>query len=188
MTVVQTGAIAAVAFVFGDYAQQILPLGDDRAGDLRRARRARAHGAQPRRHAAGKNAAEGAERGAHDRARGDRPGGADSPGEETRPPSEPGPAAFGLAMIFVLLTYGGWNEAAYIAGEVRDARRNMLRILVVGILVITALYLLVNLGYLNAALGLGGMRDSPAVAADVLRSRRARAAPRRSPSSSASRR
>ena len=37
-------------------------------------------------------------------------------------------------MIFVLLTYGGWNEAAYLAGEVRDARRNMTKILVIGVL------------------------------------------------------
>src|SRR5262245_61070397 len=36
--------------------------------------------------------------------------------------AEPPRAAFGLAMIFVLLTYGGWNEAAYISGEVREAR------------------------------------------------------------------
>src|SRR4030067_835028 len=50
-------------------------------------------------------------------------------------------------MIFVLLTYGGWNEAAYIAGEGRDPQRNILRILVGGILAITAIYLLVNLGY-----------------------------------------
>src|SRR5207249_12317237 len=76
--------------------------------------------------------------------------------------------SFGLAMIFVLLTYGGWNEAAYLGGEVRDARRNMIRILVGGILAVTVLYLLVNLGYL-AALGLGGMRQSRAVAADVMR-------------------
>jgi APA family basic amino acid/polyamine antiporter len=71
-------------------------------------------------------------------------------------------------MIFVLFTYGGWNEAAYLAGEVRDARRNMGRILVWGIVAVTALYLLVNLGYL-AALGLDGIRDSKAVAADVMR-------------------
>ena len=71
-------------------------------------------------------------------------------------------------MIFVLLTYGGWNEAAYLGGEVRDARRNMLRVLVTGILVVTALYLLVNAGYL-AALGLDGMKNSKAVAADVMR-------------------
>jgi amino acid transporter len=75
---------------------------------------------------------------------------------------------FGLAMIFVLFAFGGWNEAAYLAGEVRDARRNMLKILVIGILGVTALYLLVNVAYL-LALGLGGMRASKAVAADLMR-------------------
>lgn len=77
-------------------------------------------------------------------------------------------SSFGLAMVFVLLTYGGWNEAAYLAGEVEDARRNMRHILVGGTAVVTVLYLLVNLSYL-AALGLDGMSQSNAVAADVLR-------------------
>ncbi|HEX7053314.1 MAG TPA: APC family permease, partial [Burkholderiales bacterium] len=85
-----------------------------------------------------------------------------------KPASGAGQGSFGLAMIFVLLTYGGWNEAAYLGGEVRDPRRNMTRILVGGILTVTVFYLLVNLGYL-AALGLGGMRESKAVAADVMR-------------------
>lgn len=71
-------------------------------------------------------------------------------------------------MIFVLLAYGGWNEAAYLAGEVREPRRNMTPILVVGVLAVTALYLLVNLGYL-AVLGHAGVKDSKAVAADVMR-------------------
>jgi amino acid transporter len=71
-------------------------------------------------------------------------------------------------MIFVLLTYGGWNEAAYIAGEVRDSRRNMIRILVGGSVLISAIYLVVNLAYL-ASLGLAGMRESKAVAADLMR-------------------
>jgi amino acid transporter len=51
---------------------------------------------------------------------------------------------------------------------VRDARRNMTRILVWGVIGVTALYLLVNLGYL-AVLGHGGIRESKAVAADVMR-------------------
>ena len=87
-------------------------------------------------------------------------------------PAKPAAAAsggsFGLAMIFVLLTFGGWNEAAYLSGEVRDARRNMIRILLFGILIVTVVYLLVNVAYL-AALGLGGMKESKAVAADVTR-------------------
>src|SRR4029077_7543755 len=76
--------------------------------------------------------------------------------------------AFGFAMIFVLLAYGGWNEAAYLAGEVRDARRNMTRILVLGVVSVTALYLLVNVAYL-AVLGHAGVKASKAVAADVMR-------------------
>jgi len=85
-----------------------------------------------------------------------------------KPAESGGGGAFGLAMIFVLLTYGGWNEAAYLAGEVREARRNMTRILVWGIVLISLLYLFVNLGYL-AALGQDGMRGSKVVAADVVR-------------------
>jgi APA family basic amino acid/polyamine antiporter len=68
----------------------------------------------------------------------------------------------------VLLTFGGWNEAAYLSGEVRDARRNMIRILLFGILTVTVIYLLVNIAYLTA-LGLGGMKESKAVAADLSR-------------------
>ena len=89
---------------------------------------------------------------------------------QTQPaqPVDAGKLSYGLAMVFVLLTYGGWNEAAYIAGEVRDARRNMTRILVWGIVAVTALYMLVNVGYL-VALGMTGMAQSKAVAADVMR-------------------
>ncbi|HRO61474.1 MAG TPA: APC family permease, partial [Burkholderiaceae bacterium] len=79
----------------------------------------------------------------------------------------PGWSMFGLAMVFVLLTYGGWNEAAYLSAELKDARRNMLRALVASIAVITTLYLLVNLAYLYG-LGVEGMAGSQAVAADLL--------------------
>jgi amino acid transporter len=74
----------------------------------------------------------------------------------------------GLALIFVLLTYGGWNEAAYLTAEMRDTRRNIVRALVIGIVVITVLYLLLNLAYLKA-LGLGGMQASKAIASDLMR-------------------
>lgn len=83
------------------------------------------------------------------------------------PAATPSAAAFGLAMVFVLLTYGGWNEAAYISAEVRDARRNMVKALVLSIGLITLLYLLVNWAYWRA-LRLQGMADSQALAADVL--------------------
>jgi amino acid transporter len=72
-----------------------------------------------------------------------------------------------LALIFILLTYGGWNEAAYITAEVRDPRRNIVRALVIGIVTVTVLYVLLNMAYLNV-LGLGGMKASKALAADVM--------------------
>ncbi|MGV3652700.1 MAG: APC family permease [Noviherbaspirillum sp.] len=79
-----------------------------------------------------------------------------------------GLTSFGLAMVFVLLTYGGWNEAAYISAELKDGRRNMVRSLLLSILVITTLYLLVNWAYW-AGLGMQGMAKSEALAADLLR-------------------
>ena len=77
-------------------------------------------------------------------------------------------ASWGLVLIFVMLTYGGWNEAAYISAEVEGARRNIVRALFISIAVITALYVLINFAYLHA-LGLKGMSETEAVAADVMR-------------------
>ncbi|WP_197036054.1 APC family permease [Fischerella sp. PCC 9605] len=76
--------------------------------------------------------------------------------------------AIGLAMVFVLLSYGGWNEAAYISAEIQDFRRNIVRSLLASIGIITAIYLLINLAYLRG-LGLAGMAQSEAVAADLMR-------------------
>jgi len=78
-----------------------------------------------------------------------------------------GLAGLGLAMVFVLLTYGGWNEAAYISAEVRDGPRAMTRTLLWGIGIITTLYLLANLAYVHA-LGLDGVAGSSVVAADLM--------------------
>src|SRR5690606_17253448 len=44
--------------------------------------------------------------------------------------------ALGMAMVFVLLTYGGWNETAYISGEMRDVRRDLSRVLLWGTLIV----------------------------------------------------
>jgi amino acid transporter len=79
-----------------------------------------------------------------------------------------GGGAFTLMMIFVLYTFGGWNEGAYLAGEVRDARRNMVRVLAGGLLLVTALYLVVNWGYFRV-LGLSGLKESKAIAVDTIR-------------------
>ena len=73
----------------------------------------------------------------------------------------------GLAMVFVMLAYGGWNEASYISAEVRGKRHNIAVALIASIAVITALYVLVNLAYVRG-LGFSQMAQSHAVAADLL--------------------
>lgn len=77
-----------------------------------------------------------------------------------------GTAAFGLAMVFVLLTYGGWNEAAYVSAEVRGGPRAVLRTLVLSIAIITAVYLLFVIGLLHG-LGFEALKSSHAVGVDV---------------------
>ncbi len=73
---------------------------------------------------------------------------------------------YGLAMVFVLLTFGGWNEAAYLSAEVKDERRGVVKSLVWGLGLVTLLYLLANLAYFST-LGLQGMANSSAVASEV---------------------
>ena len=77
------------------------------------------------------------------------------------------PGTFGLVMVFVLLTYGGWNEAAYLSGELRDPARTMVRALVWSLALVTGLYLLINWTFLTT-LGVAGVAGSKAVAADVV--------------------
>jgi amino acid transporter len=76
-------------------------------------------------------------------------------------------ASLGLAMILVLYTYGGWNDAAFVAAEVKDTKRHVARALLLGTGLITLIYLLVNVAFL-AGLGFEGVRASRAVAADLL--------------------
>jgi basic amino acid/polyamine antiporter, APA family len=71
-----------------------------------------------------------------------------------------------LAILLVLFTYGGWNESAYISAEMKD-KRNIMRALVLSLVIITALYLLLNYAYVRT-LGLAGLAASKTVAADVL--------------------
>jgi amino acid transporter len=175
-SVIATGSIALLGFVFGDYMNQVLPLGaagpalyaaaaivllswlnmrSVQAGTLAQswltalevaglllivgaALMLSAHGGAPHSAAAAELAAPGI------------------------------PASIGLAMVFVLLTYGGWNEAAYLSAELMEPRRNMVRALVLSLLIITALYLLVTWAYWKG-LGMAGMSRSEAIAADLLR-------------------
>ena len=77
------------------------------------------------------------------------------------------PLPLSLAMVFVLFTYGGWNEMAYVAAEVKDSHRNIVRALVFGTGAVIFLYLLVNGAFLYT-LGYTGLATSGAVANDAI--------------------
>jgi APA family basic amino acid/polyamine antiporter len=77
------------------------------------------------------------------------------------------PFPISIAVIFVLFTFGGWNEMAYVAAEVKNPRRNIVRALVLGSVAVTVLYLLVNGAFLYT-LGYGGLATSRAVATDCI--------------------
>ncbi|MFQ3649853.1 MAG: amino acid permease [Gemmataceae bacterium] len=76
-------------------------------------------------------------------------------------------ASLGVAFVLIFYTFGGWNDAAFVAAEVREGKRNIPRALMLGLLLITALYLLVNYAYINA-LGFQKAQASSQIAADVL--------------------
>lgn len=78
-----------------------------------------------------------------------------------------GSAGFGFAMIMILYAFGGWNEAAFVAAEMRDPLKNIPKALIVSISAITIVYLVINLAYLYG-LGFEGLRSSRAPAADIL--------------------
>ncbi|MGB6103250.1 MAG: amino acid permease [Pusillimonas sp.] len=173
-TVIQTGSIAAVAFIYGDYAQILWPLG--RYGPA-------VHGAMAVMALTGLNVlgtlqskrlqllltgatiaallitsitgltlADSAPAAVAQAAQG---------------PSGNLAGALGLGMVFVLLTYGGWNEAAYLSGELRNPARNMSRVLLIGSVVVTTVYLVMNAAYLKI-FGLEGLRATHAVGADLM--------------------
>jgi len=171
-TVIQTGAIATVAFIYGDYAQILLPLGPYGPA---------IHGAiavmaltflnvagtvQSKRvqlvltgatvvaliivSVTGLAMAE--------------------PNAITALRAAPAGSMagnLGMGMVFVLLTYGGWNEAAYLSGELTNPGRNMSRVLIFGTVVVTVVYLIVNFAYLRT-FGLDGLRSAQAVGANMM--------------------
>jgi APA family basic amino acid/polyamine antiporter len=72
-------------------------------------------------------------------------------------------AGLATALIPIYFAYSGWNAATYVAGEMRDPRRDLGRALAFGTAACVVLYLAVNAGFLGA-LGLAGLRASKDVA------------------------
>jgi APA family basic amino acid/polyamine antiporter len=70
----------------------------------------------------------------------------------------------GLAMVGALFSSSAWTNVTYIASEVRNPRRNLPLALILGTGIVTVLYVLANLAYLNI-LPLGGTPDGTSVLA-----------------------
>lgn len=87
------------------------------------------------------------------------------------PPTEAPVNRYGFltAITITLFSYGGWQQALWVGGEIRDPRRNVPRAIIFGVLVVIAIYLLVNWAYLQL-LGYAGMVSpgTKALAADAV--------------------
>jgi APA family basic amino acid/polyamine antiporter len=84
------------------------------------------------------------------------------------------PVSFGLlksvgaAMVPIAFTYGGWQTATFVAGEMRNAQRDLSRGLLLGVAAVVGLYLAVNLACLRV-LGPTGLDATTTPASDVMR-------------------
>jgi APA family basic amino acid/polyamine antiporter len=76
--------------------------------------------------------------------------------------------AFGAALIPAQFAYGGWQTACFVAGEVREPRRNLPRGLLFGVLGVIVVYLSVNYVCVHA-LGAAGLAQTKTPASAVMR-------------------
>jgi len=75
--------------------------------------------------------------------------------------------AFGLGLIGVLWSYGGWQHASFVAGEAKNAQRTVPRAMILGALVVSIVYLLTNVAYLFL-LPIDEIVQSQSLAADAI--------------------
>ena len=75
--------------------------------------------------------------------------------------------AVGTALVPVLFAFGGWQQTNFVAEELEEPERTLPRALAVGVAIVVAVYLLVNVAYLRT-LGVEGLAASAAPAADTM--------------------
>ena len=73
----------------------------------------------------------------------------------------------GAALVPVLFAFGGWQQTNFIAEELIEPERNLPRALIAGVSIVVAVYLMANLAYLRT-LGIAGLAQSSAPAADAM--------------------
>jgi basic amino acid/polyamine antiporter, APA family len=76
--------------------------------------------------------------------------------------------AFGAAMVQILFTYGGWQNANYVGEEIANPKRNLPLALLAGTITVVVIYVTVNIVFLRA-MGLNGLAATSAPAADAAR-------------------
>jgi APA family basic amino acid/polyamine antiporter len=76
-------------------------------------------------------------------------------------------SGFGVALVGVLFSYGGWQHASFLAGETKNPSRNVPIAMITGALIVIVIYLLVNVSYM-LLLPVGKIASSQKVAAEAI--------------------
>ena len=76
-------------------------------------------------------------------------------------------SGFGVALVGVLFSYGGWQHASFLAGETKNPARNVPIAMITGAVIVTIIYLLVNTSYM-LLLPLNTITSSEKVAAEAV--------------------
>jgi amino acid transporter len=75
--------------------------------------------------------------------------------------------AMGLSLIAILWTYGGWHESTFVTGETKNVRRSAPMILIGSVVLITAIYVLLNLVYI-ALVPVDEIAETPLIGVTVM--------------------
>ncbi|MFK7920933.1 MAG: APC family permease [Bacteroidia bacterium] len=86
---------------------------------------------------------------------------------DARPESNNGIMAFGVSLIAVFFTFGGYHQSINFGGDIQNAQRALPRAILLGITLIVGLYLLINFAYYQV-LGFARLQTSELVAADTM--------------------
>ena len=72
-----------------------------------------------------------------------------------------------LALIGVLWSFGGWHHTSYLSGEAKNAERTVPKAMVYGVLIVTLVYVLINIAYMKL-LNINAIMTTETVAGDAL--------------------
>ncbi len=75
--------------------------------------------------------------------------------------------AFGLSLVPVFFAYNGYYQTINFGGDIINAKKNISKAIIMGIIIVIALYLSINIAYLRV-LGMGGLQNTPALASKMV--------------------